>query len=239
MSPADWQAAWPRVLEGISGEWEQLKVDNSGVVAAGQIELAGRSVQVIAKRPYRTRWSQWLGDLVRGGRARRTWNKTWELFSRGLPTEVPLLLMEKKLGPLVIGNLVLFERIPGTNIDRLDLDELSTSARQDLLRQVGAVLRDTERHGFVHRDAKATNWMAFPDAAGAFRPVMLDCYGVRRFGGRRAGLRRFLKALSRHRAFKAQDAASVCDGYAPEGWPAPVRQLHDHYAARAKPASKF
>lgn len=143
--------------------------------------------------------------------------------------------MEKKLGPLVIDNLVLFERIAGANIDRLDLDALSTSARQHLLRQVGAVLRETERQGFVHRDAKTTNWMAFPDATGQLRPVMLDCYGIRRFGAKRVGLRRFLKALSRHRAFRAQDAASVCDGYAPEGWPAPVRQLHDHYYAKAKP----
>src|SRR5690606_23978529 len=137
-------------------------------------------------------------------RARRSWIKTWKLFVRGLPTEVPLLVMERRSGLVVADNLVVFELVPGELIEKLDLDELPHTGRSALLRAVGETIRRTERHGFAHLDAKTSNWIAYP-AAGGRTPVMIDCDGVRHHPAPGAGLKRFLKALARHPRFRAGD----------------------------------
>src|SRR5690606_38006306 len=177
VSEADWRRAFEAVLEGIEGDWRRYKHDHSGTVVGGTVALAGRSVGVVAKRPRRTRATQWVVDLFRPARARRSWIKTWKLFVRGLPTEVPLLFMERRSGLVVVDNLVVFELVPGELIEKLDLDGLSPTERRALLRAVGGTIRTTERHGFAHLDAKTSNWIAHP-AGGGPVPVMIDCDGV-------------------------------------------------------------
>ena len=234
ISPGDWANAWPGIVAGLERDWQRIKSDGSGLVARGVIDVGGRVIRVVAKQPYRQRASHALIDIVRGSRARRAWKRTWELLVRGLPTEVPLLVMEKRSGPLIIDNLALFEFVPGQTIFHSNLAGYSETARSQLFRSVGAILRDLERHGFSHRDAKTTNWIIFSEGLGELCPVMLDCYGVRRWGVAGAGLDRFLRALARHPQFRAQDATCVCNGYAPGGWPETVRRTHTQYTMAAK-----
>ncbi|MEL7240402.1 MAG: hypothetical protein AAGK78_16210, partial [Planctomycetota bacterium] len=70
--------------------WPRFKSDEAAVVAAGRVE----SVDIVVKRPRRTRTHKLAVDLLRTGRARRSWIKTWQLLSLGLPTEVPVLVAE-------------------------------------------------------------------------------------------------------------------------------------------------
>ncbi len=224
VSQQDWDGAWPQLEAGLAGGWNRIKADRSGDIYTGTLRLAGQDVQVFAKRPRRTRTVQWLVDLFRPARARRAWKKTWMLFSRGLPTEIPLLVLERRRGPAVTDNLVVFEAVPGSTLFHVDLDGLDEAVRRDLLGGVGEVIRAIERSGFTHIDAKTTNWIAFPDAGG-LRPVMLDCDGVRLYPWPGAGLRRFLRALVRHPHFRPGDIHAVCDGYAPEGWSRRVRRI--------------
>ena len=150
ISGPEWQIAWPRLLAGIEGAWTRYKADASGAVAHGPITLAGREVVVYAKRPRRKRIGQWAVDLFRPARARRAWLKTWMMFTRGLPTEIPLLLMERRSGPWVVDNIVVFERVPGPMLHDLPLDDLPERARHDLLWGLGRILRAIDAHFRAH-----------------------------------------------------------------------------------------
>lgn len=247
-----WRAAWPNILEGVSGAWEVLKRDRAGLVARGTIDLGQRAVHVVAKQPLPTRASHLLVDAARGSRASRTWRRTWQLYLRGLPTEIPMMVMDQRRGPLVLANVAVFEHVPGSTIFHANLDALASDTRRALFWRVGATLRRIEELGFSHRDAKTTNWIIYerhgrrsavqdspPSAstvhAGAavdLVPVMLDCYGVRRLGGAGTGLDRFLRALVRHPQCRGVDVTSVCHGYAPYGWSKRVHRMHEQYGSR-------
>lgn len=239
ISRTDWERAFQALSHGLDGGWPRFKSDHSGTVATGELQLGGSSVCVVVKRPFRTRASQWAVDFFRPARARRAWIKTWKLFVRGLPTEVPLLVLERRCGMVITDGLVVFERVPGETIEHLDLSRLAEPTRRGLFRAVGHTIRATESFGFTHLDAKTSNWIAFrdvSDAAVELRPVMLDCDGVRHHPAPGAGLKRFLKALTRHGSFRPSDAADVCDGYAPAGWPRRVRALCATYG-RPRPTA--
>ena len=224
----DWRQAWPCMLAGLGGAWHRFKHDHSGTVAGGSIQLGGQQLDIVAKQPRRTRPEQWLIDLARPARARRSWIKTWKLLLRGLPTEIPLLLMEHRRLGTAVDNIVVYERVPGPTVERMPLNPLAPEVRRQLLQRIGRTLRMTDSLGVAHLDAKTSNWIAVEGTDGLY-PVMLDCDGVRFYRARTAGLRRLLKALARHPDFVADDATAVCNGYAPEGWDAKVHGLHERY----------
>jgi hypothetical protein len=229
ISAADWQAAWPAVLDGLAGAWTLLKTDRSGDVASGTLRLGGLQIAVVAKRPRRTRRAQGVVDLFRPARARRAWTKTWKLLVRGLPTEIPLGIMERRRGPLVLDNVVIFEHIPGPTLFYIHLDELPAEARHNLFLDVGRTIRRTEALGFDLRDAKTTNWIAYHDGSRLL-PVMLDCDGIRHFPRPGSGLARFLRALIRHPHFRASDTQAVCEGYSAGPWPARLKAACERYS---------
>ena len=218
---ADWRAALPAVLDGLGGSWHRFKHDRSGTVAGGTLRLGGREVEVVAKRPRRTKRGQWLVDLLRPARARRGWRRTWRLVDLGFATEIPLLLLERRRLGVVVDNVAVYGRVPGPTLHDLSLGDLDPAERHRLLCRVGRTLRELAGHGLGHFDAKSVNWIAFADPAQGLRPVMIDCDGVRaarRDGGRR-GMSRFLRALRDHPDAGPDDLDAARRGFEPPDWP--------------------
>jgi hypothetical protein len=222
----DWQREWPRLLERIGrNELTTIKSDPSGDVFVAQVTLAGQAVQVIVKRPKRKLWYRYVLDLGRAARARRTWRKAWQAIVRNLPTEWPLLLMEKRAFGYVTDGIIIFERVPGTTLYQLDLDTLSGEQRETLFHRAGGALRRLERSGLAHYDAKSTNWIVHMDERLGPMPIMIDLDGIRplSFKLQTFGIRRLLRAMRQHAQYTPADSLALCRGFAPFS-PIPIEE---------------
>jgi tRNA A-37 threonylcarbamoyl transferase component Bud32 len=233
ISDKDWIAAWPRLLAQIdSDQLEVLKRTASGDVLGGEMVLAGHPLSLIVKRPRRKLWYRYINEIGRGSRARRAWNKSWSLIARDIPTAWPLALMERRVLGYVVDQFILFERVPGPTLDRLNLDDLPAAQREMLLRRCGRLLRQLERDGLYHYDAKASNWIVRPDEQLGPSPVLIDVDGIRRVPWVALGIDRLLRSMKLRPEYTHADSLALCQGYAP--W-SHIQQendekpeLHDH-----------
>jgi tRNA A-37 threonylcarbamoyl transferase component Bud32 len=216
-SREDWLAAWTLLLERIGNDQLTIvKRDASGDVLSGDVVLDGRPVSVIVKRPKRKSWWRYAMDLPRRSRARRTWIKTWKMLIRDIPCEWPLLMMEKRVLGYTIDSVIVFERTPGATLAAVDLDVLSPRQRDELFHRTGHVLRRIDDLGFMHADAKSTNWIVFDDPARGPTPVLIDLDGVRHYRWPMMGIERLLRAMKQHKQYTPHDSLMLCRGYAPE-----------------------
>ena len=209
----DWRAAFAKVLHGLdSGRWTRFKHDASGTVAAGSLRLGGVDVEVVAKRPRRTRASQWALDLARPPRALRAWRRTWALLAAGFAAEVPLALWQRRTLGVTHDQIGIYARVPGPTLQAISLGELAPTARRKLLWRAGKTLGELGRTGLGHFDAKATNWVVYD---GNW-PVMIDCDGVRpsRRDRGRAGLARLSRSLRDRGDATDDDLAALAEGWA-------------------------
>jgi len=198
------EAACGRVVAAADqgfGDWATLKADPSGRVLAGEIG----GVAVVVKWPALPRGSRrWIAPF-RPGRPRRAFMKARRLVGIGLPAELPLFLARR--GPEAFG---CYARIPGRPLADCRRDDLA-----EVFRRVGEVLWRTHRLGWVHSDAKLTNWIVTP----AGEPVICDCDGLRRDPLRlrpRRGLERVLRDV---RAMPAGDVLerALLEGFSSRG----------------------
>ncbi len=211
-----WQEALPALIAGIdAGNFETLKSDASGVVAATECQIGGERVQIVVKRPRRRTLLRMLIDPLRRTRARRTWIKAWKMLARDIPSEFPLLMIERHRFGVPIEGIVVFQRVDGERLDKIDLNSLPATRRYDMFFRLGRVLRLIERSGFSHMDAKSTNWIIHHDDHLAEMPVMLDLDSVRHYPARGYGLRRLLRAMLEHPQYGPEDSLAICRGYSP------------------------
>ena len=213
---ADWDRILPDLLRRIDADQLQvIKRSKSGDVLADQLTLGGREIQVIIKRPRRRYWYRYVNEIGRGSRARRAWFKSWRMILRNFPTAWPLLLLEKRSFGYVTDSLIIFERVPGPTLTRVDLDALETDRRDMLLRRAGRILRELERQGFAHFDAKPSNWIVREDDKLGPMPILIDVDGIRRRRWIMLGIRRLLKGMQENKHYAPDDSYSLCKGYAP------------------------
>jgi tRNA A-37 threonylcarbamoyl transferase component Bud32 len=215
----DWERELPKLLEQIEkNELKFLKQGKSGDVLATDITVGGINLAVIIKRPRRRYWYRYVNQFWRGTRARREWAKAWKMIVRNVPTAWPLLYVEKSRHGYVSDGLIVFERVPGPMLAWADLDAIPTEQRDMLFRRAGRTLRQIERLGFSHFDAKATNWIVRPDEKLGPTPVMIDIDGIRQRRWIALGILRLLKSMKEeNKQYSVADSLSLCQGYAPEG----------------------
>lgn len=218
---ADWQREFPALLERIEkDDLEVLKRSRSGDVLGTRITLAGTTLDVIVKRPRRRYWYRYLNEIGRGSRAWRGWIKAWHLILRNLPTAWPLLVMEKRTLGYVTDSLIVFERVPGPTLRRVELDAIDPVPRDVLFRRTGRILRAIDETGLSHFDAKASNWIVRADEKLGPSPVMIDPDAVRFRRWMALGIRRLLRSMKEHEQYTVTDSLSLCLGYAPYSLPA-------------------
>lgn len=212
----DWLREWPSLLRQIEADGlEVIKRSPSGDVLSADIVLAGKPMSVIIKRPRRRYWYRYLNEIGRGARARRAWNKAWNLIVRNIPTAWPLLLMEKRRMGYVTDTVIICERIPGKDMGATNLDAFSPERRDMLFRRTGKILRKIEKFGFSHFDAKASNWIVYDDEKTGPQPILVDVDGIRRRQWIALGIQRLLRSMKEHKQYTPPDSLALCQGYAP------------------------
>jgi tRNA A-37 threonylcarbamoyl transferase component Bud32 len=216
ITEADWRREWPDLLRKMQGDGLEIKKrSRSGDVLEAEIVLAGRPVSVILKRPRKRYWYRYFNEIGRGSRARRAWNKAWNLIVRNIPTAWPLLLMEKRRFGYVTDTVIVCERVPGKDLAVADLDAMEPEARDMLFRRTGRLLRRIEKLGFSHFDAKASNWIVYDDEKTGPQPILVDVDGIRRRQWIALGIQRLLRSMREHRQYTPADSLALCQGYAP------------------------
>ncbi len=196
-------------------ELEVFKRDPSGLVArlpSGLLEIGGGS-SLILKRPLPKPGIRGFVQTLRLSRVRRGFVKTWRLLGRGIACELPLLLLERRVGIRLIDQMAVYAAVRGTVLSDFDLDALDDATRGRLLARCGAILRRIESFGFGHFDAKSSNWMIWTDCDQEPRPVLIDADGVRGYPYPGKGIARLARAMTHHRHYRQADRDWLFSGY--------------------------
>ena len=216
ISREDWDRELPKLLGQIErDELHVLKRSKSGDVLAGTVAVGGQTLDVIVKRPRKRYWYRYLNEIGRGSRAYRAWIKSWKVILRNLPTAWPLLYVDRRKFGYVVDSLIIYERVPGATLARVDLDAMTAEQRDMLLRRTGRILRTIDQIGFAHFDAKAPNWIVRDDGTLGPTPIMIDIDGIRQRRWTALGIRRLLKSMHLNKTYGIADSLSLCLGYAP------------------------
>ena len=208
--------AWPKLLRQIEAdELAVIKRGASGEVLAGEVELGGRRIAVVVKRPFKRYWYRYVNEIGRGSRAWRAWNKAWRWWCGDIPTAWPLAVMQKRVLGYITDSVIVLERVEGSVLAHADLDAMQAKEREMLMRRTGGILRQIDELGLSHFDAKATNWIVQEDAKLGARPVLVDVDGIRFRSWRALGIERLLRAMRDHPQYTVADSLALCQGYAP------------------------
>jgi hypothetical protein len=211
-----WQAAWRDLWGRVEADQlHVIKRSASGDVLEGTVALGGRPVDVIVKRPRPKYWHRYLTQIGRGPRPRRAWRKAWQIIARDIPTAWPLLLMERRALGYVTDALIVYEKVPGTLLTRLDLSGYDDAARDTLFRRLGRTLRRLEDGGLAQFDAKSANWLIVDDPKLGPIPVVIDVDGVGRSFASTEPIQRLLRSMKEHPQYAPADSLALCQGYAP------------------------
>lgn len=209
---ADWARAWETLsVKMAAGELKYLKRSESGDVMAAEIEVGGRKLELVIKLPLRKQSHRYVTDVLRGDRALRAWKRAWELIARDIPTAWPVMILRRTVMGYPMESAVVFERVIGKPLARVDLEAMSRKDRDGLFRRLGRLLRRIDETGYYHRDAKSDNVMV--DRAG--RPILVDLDGVRTLTFGRWSLPRMLASMKAHKQYTPADSMALCRGYAP------------------------
>lgn len=197
------QPWWPKILPDLRGfepvsPTRVLKDDPSGRVTLHEVDGS----EVVVKSPSPPAGSRrWISPF-RKPRAKRAFDKATRLLAAGLPVELPIGLGRQ--GRRWVG---VYALVPGQT-----LAGYTGPDRQAVLRRVGRLLRQTTAAGWVHSDAKTTNWIITPDG----QPVLCDCDGLKPIVFRareRRGLERVLRDVRTLGTFQPGDEAALLEGF--------------------------
>jgi len=197
-------AQWREALGDVEGLFtapgaEVVKDTPSGLVVRCELTVGGQAVRVFIKRP-RPKGAMKLFSCFRRSRARRAFSLGHTLLTRWFATALPLAVLERRCGPIVLDSVLITEAVDGPGAWRYLADGLAgrgpdeqpADARQrwrrahDVLWSLGRAVRRLHEAGFSHRDLKTVNLImheapgapevVFIDLDGASRPVVVTAY---------------------------------------------------------------
>jgi tRNA A-37 threonylcarbamoyl transferase component Bud32 len=153
-----------------------LKEGSRTTVVARTLTLGGTDLSVVAKHTkLRTGWRGVLESFC-SSRALKQWKIANALITRGLPTPLPLAVLEQYRFILLKESIFLCEEITrGINLKVMVLKDLlpkSAGPRRDLIFCLARMLAKLRKRGFTHRDCKISNILV------QHRPNQSPCYQV-------------------------------------------------------------
>lgn len=166
-------AVYRRDLTG--PQWQDFIVDPDAAMARGSVLKNGNSSTVvrvcidgrdvvIKRYNLKTFWHV-LKRLFFPTRAWHSWRNAHMLTMLGIATPAPLLMMERRFGPLRRVAWYVADHVEGVDVQSLLRDEPAGSALwQETLEQFRQLFGVLREYAIVHGDTKATNFIRSGDA---------------------------------------------------------------------------
>ncbi len=192
IGPAQWRdlLSHPESLFDSSGQ--VVKECGVSMVLRRRISLGGRELEVYIKRPKRKHWWKVLVDCFRLSRSVRAFRLGWKLLNRRIGTAVPLVAVEKRTGLFLRDSILITEAVNAPALDKFLRENLDNEpgggARtsddprrrmgQDVLAQMGRLLRRLYENNFAHRDLKASNMLIHQEGEKPPQIVLVDLDGL-------------------------------------------------------------
>jgi tRNA A-37 threonylcarbamoyl transferase component Bud32 len=168
------ERSWRHFLTALRSAWDDdlatFATDPEAAFSGAQVLKAGNSATVVRARigertlivkRYNTKglWHALRRALKPAARFRRAWLNGQRLWLLGIPTARPLLLLERRFGPLRgVAYLVMEDLGDGDLATEVDQQGMSASR----LGQLVDLFRALRGAGLSHGDTKATNLLVIP-----------------------------------------------------------------------------
>jgi len=188
---------------------EIAKNSKSSLVVRRTLRLGEVEVDVFIKRHRRKYWWKLLVDCFRPSRAVRAFRLGHALLTRHIPTALPLVALERRVGPFLTDSILITETVRWIRLDqflpiylgaepmtdpKLTADQRHQLA-QEVLWQMGRVLQRLHDNRFSHRDLKASNMFVRWKPGYSPDIVLIDLDGLRTV--RRLTMRQRFQGLMR------------------------------------------
>lgn len=121
-----------------------------------------------------------LSRLLRPSRAWHCWGSAFRLKQAGIHTPAPLLMLEKRWGPLRRQAYYVSEYVPGQDVSTMLHNAQPDSGHWQLvMRMFADLFRRLRQHRLIHGDLKATNFIVTEPWTEQARLVVLDLDATR------------------------------------------------------------
>lgn len=177
------KTSWTPALQGLIDRPDELMKngvmlkdgDSTTVVA---VTLDGR--EWVIKRYNLKNPLYAISRLLRPSRAWHCWASAFRLADAGIATPAPLLMLEKRWGPLRRQAWFVSERVAGQDVLRtLEYELPDSAAWLQALDLFDGLFRRMRQHRLVHGDMKATNFILQQQEDGQTRLQVLDLDATR------------------------------------------------------------
>lgn len=193
LQAADWQKALADPKSLLQDVGDKLKDCAGKSIVRRRLQVGQAQLDVLVCRYHRRQWWKRLVDCFRSSRARRAFNVGHELLIRRIATTLPLACLERRIGPVLLENILIVEAVDSPRLQpfleaylsgtpqsghNMDLAQQRHLA-QILLWQMGRLLQRMHDTGYSHRGMGAHNLLV-RYVSPTPQLVLADLDGVRR-----------------------------------------------------------
>ena len=172
---------------------EVVKDSNSSLVISRRLRVGAHEIDVHVKYARRKRPWKIILDCFRPARATRAFHLGHMLLTRRIPTALPLAAIERRIGPVLLGSILITETVHGLETSqflnrwlawprqgRAELDEAQKRMlARDVLGRLGRLMHRLHDCSMAHRDLKASNMLIRWDQESAPEVALIDLDGLR------------------------------------------------------------
>jgi tRNA A-37 threonylcarbamoyl transferase component Bud32 len=190
----DWQRTLADPAALLAGDVEVVKDSPSSRVVRRILTVGPHRLDVFVKQIRRKYAWRAMVDCFRRAKAFRAFKLGHALLNRRIPTALPLAALERRVGPVLVDNILITEAVNAPNFyNFLDSDitgqgmagaTLTAAQRRHLAQQVpwrmGRLVQRLHDHGFAHRDLKAGNLLIRGSGGTEMEVVLVDLDGLSR-----------------------------------------------------------
>ena len=191
---AQWHQALEHLDELISDPANEVVKDSaSGRVLRRRLRVGDQDLDVFIKCPRRKHAWKFLLDCLRPSRPKRAFILGHQLLNRRIATALPLAFLERRVGPVPMGCVLITEAVnspmlktflntwlarPPQGDAHLSVPQQRQLAQQ-VLCEMGRMLQRLHDKGYSHRDLKAENLLVRWEGKNP-ELVLLDLDGLKR-----------------------------------------------------------
>jgi serine/threonine protein kinase len=193
-TPAQWREALaePTALADPAAG-QVVKQSASGTILRRRLRVGEADLDVYIKHPRRKHKWKVIIDCFRRSRLKRSFHRGHEMLTRRVPTALPLAVLERRRGPLLLDSMLIVETVDAPRLDHFLSTHLATPPRgevemlpaqqrrltQAVLWQMGRMLQRLHDRRYAHRDLKSSNMLVRWRPGVEPEIVLIDLDGLR------------------------------------------------------------